>query len=66
MPYDSGLYAPEALIEPIGSFADINDSIREQYRELGFISVANAFSLEMVEAARIWPRKAVAPGSCLF
>ena len=52
MPYDSGLYAPEALIEPICSFADITDSIREQYRELGFISVANAFSPEMVDAAR--------------
>ena len=52
MPYDSGLYAPEALIEPIGSFADINDSIREQYFELGFISVAKAFTPEKIEAAR--------------
>ncbi len=52
MPYDSGLYAPEALIEPIGSFADITDSIREQYRELGFISVASAFSADLVDAAR--------------
>src|SRR5882757_2176649 len=53
MPYDSGLYAPEALIEPIGTFADITDSIREQYHELGFISVANAFSSKMVDAARV-------------
>ncbi len=52
MPYDSGLYAPEALIEPIGSFADINDSIREQYFDLGFISVARAFTQEKIEATR--------------
>ena len=53
VPYDSALYAPDALIEPIPSFADITDPIVEQYHELGFISVAHAFSPEKVEAARI-------------
>ena len=52
MPYDSGLYAPEALIEPIPAFGDVTEAIREQYRALGFISVARAFSEEKVEAAR--------------
>jgi phytanoyl-CoA hydroxylase len=52
MPYDSGLYAPELLIEPIPTFDDITDSIRDQYAELGFISVAKAFSPEKIDAAR--------------
>ncbi len=52
LPYDSALYAPDTLIEPIETFADINDAMVEQYKELGFISVAKAFSAEQVEAAR--------------
>lgn len=52
LPYDSALYDPQALVEPIGSFADVDDAIREQYHELGFISVANAFSDEKIAAAR--------------
>lgn len=52
MPYESGLYAPEVLIEPIPSFDDITDSIRDQYFELGFISVARAFSPGKIDAAR--------------
>lgn len=52
LPYDSALYNPGLLIEPIGSLAEITDATIEQYHELGFISVANAFSPEKVQAAR--------------
>lgn len=53
VPYDSALYAPGTLVEPIDSFSSIDEAIFEQYGELGFISVANAFSPEKIEAARI-------------
>lgn len=52
LPYDSALYNPGVLIEPIGSLGEITEATIEQYRELGFISVANAFSPDKVQAAR--------------
>ena len=52
VPYDSELYAPSALITPISSFEALDEAIIEQYQELGFISVAKAFSEEQIEAAR--------------
>ena len=52
LPYDSSLYSPGLLVEPIPSFAAIDEAIFEQYRELGFISVGAAFSPKKIEAAR--------------
>jgi ectoine hydroxylase-related dioxygenase (phytanoyl-CoA dioxygenase family) len=52
MPYDGALYNPGMLVEPIESLAHINDATIEQYHELGFISVAKAFSSERVQSAR--------------
>ncbi|MBS1725908.1 MAG: phytanoyl-CoA dioxygenase family protein [Armatimonadetes bacterium] len=52
VPYDSALYAPEALITPIPTLDDFNESMLDQYRELGFVSVGQAFSPEKIDAAR--------------
>lgn len=52
LPYDSFLYSPDTLIEPISNFASIGQSTYDQYQELGFISIGKAFSTEKVEAAR--------------
>ncbi len=50
-PYPEALYRPDLLAEPIDGWGSFDDSMDEQYRTLGFVSVANAFSADEVAAA---------------
>jgi phytanoyl-CoA hydroxylase len=47
--YPSSLYQPDALVTPINGLSSFDSSMFDQYRELGFVSVANAISPEEVE-----------------
>ncbi|HRK20741.1 MAG TPA: phytanoyl-CoA dioxygenase family protein [Fimbriimonadaceae bacterium] len=44
--YDPRLYAPVAEVEPIASLAEFGPAQMEQYRTLGFVSVANVIDPE--------------------
>ena len=47
--YDPRLYAPVAEVEPIGSLAELGPSQIEQYRALGFISIARVLDAERIK-----------------
>lgn len=49
--YDPRLYQPTRLVEPIDGLDAITPAHIEQYRELGFLSVANVFDAQQVSAA---------------
>lgn len=46
--YDISLYRPDALVTPINGFEAFDEAMIEQYRSLGFVSVANAFAPDEV------------------
>ena len=48
--YAESLYRPDALVTPINGFDAFDDAMIEQYRTLGFVSVANAFTPNQVQA----------------
>lgn len=50
--YAPSLYEAHSEVEPLDGLDAITDAHFEQYRELGFLSVANAFTPEQVDAAR--------------
>jgi len=50
--YAPQLYQTRHVVEPIDGLDAITDAHLEQYRELGFLSIANALSAEQVDAAR--------------
>lgn len=47
--YSPNLYHPDALVEPIQGLRAFDEGMMEQYRELGFVSVADAISSHEVE-----------------
>lgn len=49
--YDHRLYRPEALIEPISGLDAFGPAYIEQFRDIGFVSVADAYTTEEVQAA---------------
>lgn len=49
--YAPDLYQPTGIIEPIAGLESINDSMVEQFDQLGFISVADAFDATVVGQA---------------
>jgi len=51
--YAPNLYQPSELVEPIAGLDAVTDAHLEQYRELGLLSVADAFTADQVEAARV-------------
>jgi len=50
--YPPSLYQPTQLVEPIDGLDAITDAHVEQYRQLGFLSVADAFTPDETEDAR--------------
>jgi len=46
--YDPDLYRADAVVEPLSGFDAVDSAKLEQYRTLGFLSVANAYPPEMV------------------
>jgi phytanoyl-CoA hydroxylase len=49
-PYDPSLYAVDGSIVPIAGWAGVDDAMLEQYRQLGFVSVTDAFPEDLLTA----------------
>lgn len=51
-PYEATLYQPRQTVDPLRGLDAVNDSLIEQYHQLGFLAVADVFSKAQVEQAR--------------